>query len=77
MAVVEAYITGKKITIRFPKGYMYLLEKEDYDNFRKILIEKGFKKVGEYVYTSKCSNPKDVIHNLEKYIGIIVKEFII
>lgn len=77
MAVVEAYIVGKKITILFPKGYAYLLEKENYDNFRKILIEKGFKKVGEYVYTFKCSNPKDVIYDLKKYIGIIVKEFII
>jgi len=77
MAVVEAYIAKDIITIVFPKGYVYLLEKEEYNNFRKILTEKGFRKVGEYVYRLKCSNPKDVIDGLRRYIGITVKEFII
>jgi len=80
MAVVKAIIADKYITIRFPKGYVYMLEKEDYDNFRKILAEKGFKKVGEYSYSFECSDSEevmDIIHDLKRHIGIIVREFVI
>jgi len=77
MAVVTAYIVGDRITISFPRGYIYLVEKDEYEKLKKYLEQHNFEKRNDFVYTAKCEQPEVVLEEIRKHIGVIVKEFII
>jgi len=77
MAVVTAYIVGNKIILSFPRGYIYLVEKEEYEKLKRYLEQHNFEKRNDFVYMIKCEQPEVVLEEIKKHVGVIVKEFVI
>ncbi len=77
MAVVDATVIGRRLIISFPQGHIYAFEREKYEKFKKILRKRGFRRIGEYAYELVCEDPRKIIGDMKRYIGIIEKELIV